>query len=102
MFLRLADVAARHGVPIDIHLEAVDRATVAIPDGFVPTLPDWAALIADHPDRFVLGADEFFGQDADQTAGAASPSGTWSLLGYLDEPSQRAIACENPRRLYNL
>ncbi len=32
-FLRLAEVAARLGVPIDIHAEMVDGVTIAIPDG---------------------------------------------------------------------
>ena len=39
MVLRLASVAAEHGVPLDIHLEAVERATVAVPDEFLPTTP---------------------------------------------------------------
>ena len=209
MFLRLATVAAEHGVPIDIHLETVARASIDVPADFLPTTPNgapcflapnnnpdtvsnnvqgfenllehshaaacaagdcdkarviwshigwdnvgdldvdliarlieahpnlylslklldqpsfcqlgdnrpladtdgdgtydtmlasWASLIAENPQRFVLGADEFFADGSD-TIGTSSTNGTWTLLAHLPADAQRAVACDNPRRLYNL
>ncbi len=64
--------------------------------------PAWKELIEEFPDRFVLGADEFFGADSERTAGSPSTEGTWSLLDQLEEDVARQIACTNPARLYNL
>jgi hypothetical protein len=63
---------------------------------------DWADLFAAHPDQFVLGADEFIGEDADLTAGGASTAGTWSLIAEFDDDTARRFACENPRRIFNI
>ena len=63
---------------------------------------EWASLIADYPDRFLLGADEFVGSQSENAAGSPSTSGTWSILSRLPSDTARKLACENPAKIYRL
>ncbi len=59
---------------------------------------EWASLIAEYPDRFTLGADEFVG-NGDLPAAF---SNTWALLGELDEATAAAVGGGNAARIYGL
>ncbi len=60
--------------------------------------PEWATLIAEHPDRFMLGADEFVG-NGDLPASFTS---TWALLDALDDETAVAVGGGNAARIYGL
>ena len=63
--------------------------------------PEWESLILEHPDRFVLGADEFLGEPM-----PGRPAGmlgrTWDLISMLPADVARQLACDNPARVYRL
>lgn len=63
---------------------------------------EWKQLFVDYPDRFVLGADDFTGNDASITAESPSLQGTWNLIGKLSDDLAYKFACENPRRIYEM
>ena len=64
LFLMLADIAARHGVPIDVHMEAVEtpmrtpdnlrRACRANPPRLEPTIPAFERLLAHHREARIV------------------------------------------------
>lgn len=62
---------------------------------------DWLDLIVDYPDRFLLGADEFFGEGG-ETIGSPSTVGTWSILGELPDSVAVLVAGGNARSIYRL
>ncbi len=62
---------------------------------------DWYDLIVEFPDRFILGADEFFG-DGNETAGSPSTAGTWSILGELPDSVAVKVAGDNAKAVYRL
>ncbi len=179
LFLLLADVAARHDVPIDLHMEAVEH-DVELPEAFAsppnpPRLsanveglerllshrpaarivwvhigwdntghmttallerllkahdnlylslkvveraglqkaenrpvaggelrPEWRALIAAFPDRFVLGADEFYSPPGATGHMPRSTEATWLLLSQLPPELARAVGHDNAIRIYRL
>jgi len=67
-------------------------------DGFI--WPDWLALIKDYPGRFVLGGDVATSNPNRNTA--ANIAGTWALLNQLPQDIALQIACDNPKKIYNL
>jgi hypothetical protein len=67
-------------------------------DGFI--WPDWLALIKDYPGRFVLGGDVATSNPNRNTA--ANIAGTWALLNQLPQDTALQIACDNPKKIYNL
>jgi predicted TIM-barrel fold metal-dependent hydrolase len=73
--------------------------------------PEWLALFQEFPDRFVIGADQFFvsptvrgGHAADQFAQRApiARQRTATLLAALPPDLARRIASENALRIYKL
>ena len=62
--------------------------------------PDWLALIKDYPGRFVLGGDVATSNPDRNTA--ANIAGTWALLNQLPQDIALQIACDNPKKIYNL
>lgn len=171
LFLALADVAAEHGMPIDLHMEAVPRdmdmparmrrspnperlkenisglerllahnrkarivwahagwdltgeRTVALMRALLgrhPNLhmsikldprgprrnaplaldgglrPDWAALLREFPDRFLIGSDQFFEEGNDRLLLARR------LVDALPAEVARLVASENAKKIYRL
>lgn len=179
LFLLLAEIAAREGMPLDIHMEAVVE-DMPLPSGFLsppnpamleeniqaferllshdrdapivwahvgwdstghmstdllrrllgshPNLymsikvleqsgrqfarnrpvedgllkPEWIELITDFPDRFVFGADQFYGITGFTPSRPQSSHATWSLVTQLPDDLALKVACENPRMIYRL
>ncbi len=179
LFLLLADVAARHDVPIDLHMEAIEH-DIELPEAFAsppnpPRLsanvdrlerllshqpaarivwvhigwdntghmttallerllkahdnlylslkvveraglqraenrpvaggrlrPEWRALITAFPDRFVLGADEFYSSPGAAGRMPRSTEATWLLLSQLPPDLARAVGHDNAIRIYRL
>jgi len=180
LFLLLSDVAGRHGVPIDLHMEAVaedmavprelrDRSAsnpARIPENITaferlldhnrkaaiiwqhagwdntgsrsvqlmrrllndhPNLflalkmsplsvfkqhdpvqrgaglrPEWRALIASHPDRFVLGSDYFAPAPGFNRRRPPNLQPALRIIELLPPALKRKVAYENARRLYRL
>ena len=71
-------------------------------DGAGRVRADWLALIGDYPDRFVLGADEFFGIPGLTTERPPSTAATWAFLDQLPEDLARRLAWENAEAVYRL
>ncbi len=179
LFLLLASVASRHGLPIDLHMEAIEH-DINLPEVFAsppnpPRLaaniagferllsyrpaarivwvhigwdntghmttkllerllkahdnlylslkvvereglqrsenrplaggelrPEWRALIAAFPDRFMLGADEFYSSPGAAGRMPKSTDSTWQLLSQLPPELARAVGRENAIRIYGL
>ena len=75
------------------------------PDGQVK--PAWVALLAEFPDRFLLGSDSFYDRDGVARGGAepGSDQGLRALRSFINRlPPQvaKAVAHENALRLYKL
>jgi hypothetical protein len=73
-------------------------------DGQMNVKPGWQALLRDFPDRFVLGSDQF--HPPSSGGGRRTPrEGFENLVKLLDQlppPIARAVASENPARLFKL
>lgn len=63
---------------------------------------EWLDLIADFPDRFVMGADEFFGIPGVTVERPPSTAATWAFLDQLPEDLARRLAWENAASIYRL
>ncbi len=178
LFLLLADVAARSGLPIDLHMEAVATDDTSVQDGFGDPNPEtldenitafetllahsrdariiwvhvgwdntgdmtvellrslleshsnlymsvkilesaglqfaenrpvdesgvirseWVTLISDYDDRFLVGADEFYGIAGVTPGRPPSTETTWQFLDQLPEDLVTKITCENPLQVY--
>jgi len=70
-------------------------------DGAGRITSEWLSLIEAHPERFVLGADEFVGPFGSPSM-AASFQGTWALVDQLPAALAAKIGGANARRIYNL
>lgn len=65
--------------------------------------PAWVKLIADFPDRFVLGSDRFHTADAPRTPVLAQAlPNLRRLVDQLPPPLARRVAIDNVERLYGL
>lgn len=64
--------------------------------------PDWIALVREFPDRFVLGADQFYGIPGKTKPFPQSDHGSVIILKGLSEELVRKIAYENAESLYSL
>jgi len=64
---------------------------------------EWVRLIADFPDRFVGGADEFItpGENSGRR-GPPSFEDTWSVIGQLPADLRAKVGRENAARIYGL
>jgi hypothetical protein len=177
LFLRLADIAAKRNVPVDIHMEAVpnrmplpghlssppnprwveaniDRferllahnrrarimwahvgwghtgqRTTALCDRLlgrnanlymsfkmhrhsvpgnrpiargIGLKPEWLALIRKHPDRFVIGTDQFYLAPGARRRLPTSVYGPAALMRFLPADLARRVGLDNPRHIYNL
>jgi hypothetical protein len=58
--------------------------------------PGWIALLRDFPDRFMIGSDQFIGDDTERFAGARR------VVEALPADLARPIANENVKRIYRL
>jgi predicted TIM-barrel fold metal-dependent hydrolase len=172
LLLALADLAARHGMPIDLHMEAVPEDMLFPPNRsrgpnperlsaniarlerllshnpqasvvwlhagwdltgertlllmrgllerhrnlamsiksdhggalstapFLPNgggiRPGWMAILGDFPDRFMIGSDQFIGEDTERLERSRR------LIDALPSDLQQLVASENARRLYRL
>lgn len=178
LFLVLADIAAEYDMPIDLHMEAIEKDT-RLPQGFrsppnpstlkanIPAFErllshnrsakivwvhmgwdntgqmklslarrllkahpnlsmslkyldggfskaenrpvennqlksDWLTLLQEFPDRFVLGADQFYGIPGKTKPFPQSDHGSMTILKSLPEELAKKIAFENAEKLYNL
>jgi predicted TIM-barrel fold metal-dependent hydrolase len=63
---------------------------------------DWLKLISDYPDRFLIGADEFFSQPNTPRTGPPSTKMTWSIVNQLPPDVARKVACENVTKIYRM
>jgi Amidohydrolase len=63
---------------------------------------DWLDLFTDFPDRFVLGADEFYGIEGLTIERPSSTSATWGLLNQLPANLANKIGCDNVRAIYGI
>jgi len=63
--------------------------------------PEWRALIAEFPDRFVLGSDYFHGAGG-RGVDEAEFENFWRLVCALPDPVAEAVAHGNAERLYRL
>ncbi|MDP6707513.1 MAG: hypothetical protein QF893_14300 [Alphaproteobacteria bacterium] len=185
LFLRLAEIAAAADVPIDLHMEAIERggpmpanlrrACDKNPEKLIPTIPalerllrherrarivwqhvgwdnvgdmkpalldrllrenanlylafrverrldqvggggpmpnrivdggriadDWRRLMTAHPDRLMIGGDEFAGPSGKEPRMAASFADTWAMLSQLPSELAAKIGGANARRVYRL
>ncbi len=64
--------------------------------------PDWLQLITDHPDRFVIGSDEFVSPDGSPTTGIESLENTWAMLSQLPADVQPLVGGANAAQIYGL
>lgn len=73
-------------------------------DGDGRVRPEWTALIADFPDRFVVGADEFVqaGTAGGRRRGPPSFEETWSAVRRLPSDLLERVGGENAVRIYGL
>lgn len=78
------------------------RKGVSIVDEDMKIRPEWRSLLEDHPDRFVIGADEFVQAAEGRRTGPPSFSDTWALVRQLPPNIRPKIARENAVRIYNL
>ncbi len=62
--------------------------------------PEWETLIKEFRHRIVLGADD--GALNPNGNAEANIAGTWALLEKLPDRIALLIACDNPRKIYNL
>lgn len=178
LFLLLADIAAEHGVPIDLHMEAIEREqplpsrlkSPPNPKTLAPNIeaferllahnrkativwchagwnntPDrdaelvgrlleahpnlmmnfkigpvdsdaasspiekgrgikaaWLKLIEAHPDRFMMGADQFYTAEGERAIGPRSLEPTATFLAQLPESVRRRIGHDNAAELFGL
>jgi hypothetical protein len=58
--------------------------------------PGWLAMLRDYPDRFMIGSDQFFGDDTERLAGARG------LVDALPSELARRVAGENAKHVYRL
>jgi hypothetical protein len=64
---------------------------------------EWLALIADFPDRFLVGSDEFIGSAGGLTnRPSASFRQTWAMIAQLPPDLARKVGRENALRVYGL
>lgn len=63
---------------------------------------DWLALLAEFPDRFVVGADEFVAAPGQWHPGSPSFESSWNFLKQLPHELQMAIGRNNAVGLYHL
>ena len=73
-----------------------------MPIGPAGIKPDWQALIAEFPDRFVIGTDSFFAADGAPLRPVFVPGPTEAFLSRLPPPLADAVAHGNAERLYGL
>ncbi len=79
------------------------RKGVSIVDGELRIRPEWSTLVADHPDRFVIGADEFVPpEEGPRAGGPPSFVDTWSIVPLLPVAVRSKVARENAVRIYHL
>ena len=65
--------------------------------------PEWLALIADFPDRFMIGSDEFVGSRGGATTEPrASFQQTWVLVEQLPPDLAGKVGHDNALRVYGL
>ncbi len=64
--------------------------------------PEWTLLIAEFPDRFMIGSDEFVGIPGRTPRRPQSFEETWRILGQLPGALAAKIGYENAARVYNL
>ncbi|THB71960.1 MAG: hypothetical protein D6E12_00345 [Desulfovibrio sp.] len=65
--------------------------------------PEWSELIARFPDRFLLGADQFFlPPRSRRSIGPESWTPTMKFFSKLDPDLARAVGRDNPARLFGL
>lgn len=62
---------------------------------------DWLELVADFPDRFVMGSD-FFAANTDHTGGTLSLEGAWSVVNKFPPDLAKKVGGENAVRIYKL
>lgn len=74
------------------------RDSLVDPDGAID--PEWLDVLEEHPDRFVVGADEFIGVPSKTVARPQSLTASWGPLDELPGDLAVTVACENPRAIY--
>jgi predicted TIM-barrel fold metal-dependent hydrolase len=62
--------------------------------------PEWMRLIESHPDRFVLGSDNFYGIPDKTRPFPDSSMGSRMILRDLSPELARKVGVENARRMY--
>lgn len=64
--------------------------------------PEWQALFAEFPERFVVGTDEFFGIAGVTRRMPGAFAETWRVMDQLPPDLLRQMGRDNPERLYRL
>ncbi|MBI4025958.1 MAG: amidohydrolase family protein [Verrucomicrobia bacterium] len=79
------------------------RIGLTILDEQVCIRAEWVGLIRDHPDRFMIGADEFVGIPGRTTRkGPPCFENTWAIPGQLPAELRDKVGRENAARVYRL
>ncbi|MDH4184010.1 MAG: amidohydrolase [Nitrospinota bacterium] len=86
--------------PHQTQLEGKDDTSIS--DQFRRIKPEWAKLIADYPDRIMVGGDEFIGPPALDPWMPPSFEETWRAIDHLLEPTRSKLAWQNAARVYNI
>ncbi len=64
--------------------------------------PEWKKLVAEFPDRFLLGSDQFFGPDGYAERMPVNYDPTWEVLKQLPAELAKKVGRENASRVYGL
>lgn len=98
LYVSLRVVAPGHHNPSETGNRLEDGVSNAIK-------PEWAGLIREFPDRFLMGSDEFFFSTTllrKNHASAGSTAATIGLIKQLPEDVQKKVGYENARRIFGL
>ncbi len=63
---------------------------------------EWKDLIAEFPNRFVVGSDQFYSVPGTRRVGPPSTKSTWNLVGQLPSNVASKVVCDNARSIYRL
>ncbi len=62
----------------------------------------WKDLIAEFPNRFVIGSDQFYTVPGTRRIGPPSTESTWNLVDQLPTDVASKVVCDNARTIYRL
>ncbi len=93
---------------LGLRVEAPIRRKMGLPmhntivDGEGRIKKKWLDLFKEHPDRFVIGSDEFIGVQGEDRAHPQSFKETWAMVDQLPTYLSKKIGRDNAARIYRL